>query len=168
MPHPRRDRWNVLRRSAAGLGGGDALRNDLVITSSNEAYHDASKGGKNMHRYIERAREEAGFTLIELLIVIVILGILAGVVVFSVGGITDRGNVAACKTDLSTVTVAVEAYRAKSSNGAYPPNLDPSLTTGANQFLRPQANLAGNTLTGQGYTITYTPGTGAVDSGGFC
>ena len=56
-----------------------------------------------MHRYIERAREEAGFTLIELLIVIVILGILAGVVVFSVGGITDRGNVAACKTDLSTV-----------------------------------------------------------------
>jgi general secretion pathway protein G len=121
-----------------------------------------------MHRYIERAREEAGFTLIELLIVIVILGILAGVVVFSVGGITDRGNVAACKTDLSTVTVAVEAFRAKSPTGVYPPNLDPSLTTGANQFLRPQANLVGNVLTGQGYTITYTPGTGAVDSGGFC
>jgi len=121
-----------------------------------------------MHRYIERAREEAGFTLIELLIVIVILGILAGVVVFSVGGITDRGNVAACKTDLSTVTVAVEAYRAKSTNGAYPPNLDPALTTAPNQFLRPQATLAGNTLTGQGYTITYTPGTGAVDAGGFC
>jgi prepilin-type N-terminal cleavage/methylation domain-containing protein len=119
-----------------------------------------------MHRYIERAREEAGFTLIELLIVIVILGILAGVVVFSVGGITDRGNVAACKTDLSTVTVGVEAYRAKLGN--YPPNLDPSLTTGANQFLRPQANLTGNTIAGQGYTITYTPGTGAVDSGGFC
>ena len=66
-----------------------------------------------MHRYIERAREEAGFTLIELLIVIVILGILAGVVVFSVGGITDRGNVAACKTDLSTVTVHVTRLRSK-------------------------------------------------------
>ena len=166
MPRLHRDRWNVPRRSAAGLGGGDALRNDLVITSSNEAYHDASKGGKNMHRYIERAREEAGFTLIELLIVIVILGILAGVVVFSVGGITDRGNVAACKTDMSTVTVAVEAYRAK--QGTYPANLDPAVTTAPNQFLRPQANLAGNTLTGQGYTITYTPATGVVDSGGFC
>ncbi len=119
-----------------------------------------------MHRYIERAREEAGFTLIELLIVIVILGILAGVVVFSVGGITDRGDVAACKTDLSTVTVAVEAYRAK--QGGYPPNLDPALTTGGTQFLRPQTNLSGNTLTQGSYTITYTPGTGVVDSGGFC
>ena len=35
---------------------------------------------------------EGGFTLIELLIVIVILGILAAIVVFAVGGITDRGN----------------------------------------------------------------------------
>jgi prepilin-type N-terminal cleavage/methylation domain-containing protein len=113
----------------------------------------------NMHRYIERAREEAGFTLIELLIVIVILGILAGVVVFSVGGITDRGNVAACKTDQSTVTVAVEAYRAK--NGGYPANLDPALTTGANQFLRPQTTLVGSQLTGQGYTIDYQGPSGA-------
>ena len=45
-----------------------------------------------MFRAIQRAREEeSGFTLIELLIVIVILGILAGVVIFSVGGITDTG-----------------------------------------------------------------------------
>jgi general secretion pathway protein G len=110
---------------------------------------------------IKRAREEGGFTLIELMIVIVILGVLAGIVIFSVGGITDRGNTAACKTDLSTVSVGVEAYRAK--NGVYPPNLDPSLTTGANQFLRPQANLVASTLTGQGYTIDYQgAATGAV------
>jgi len=150
---------DVQRRCAAGLGGGDALRNDLVITNRNEAYHDASKGGKNMHRYIDRAREEAGFTLIELLIVIVILGILAGVVVFSVGGITDRGNVAACKTDQSTITVAVEAYRAKKAS--YPPNLDPALTVGADQFLRPQTNLVASTLTGDGYTINYQGPSGA-------
>ena len=120
-----------------------------------------------MHRYLERARSEGGFTLIELLIVIVILGILAGVVVFSVGGITDRGNVAACKTDLSTVTVAVEAFRAKTGN--YPPNLDPSVTTAPNQFLRPDPSIVASTKTSTaGYTITYTPATGAVDAGGFC
>jgi general secretion pathway protein G len=120
-----------------------------------------------MNEYVQRARrEESGFTLIELLIVIVILGVLAGIVIFSVGAITDRGNVAACKTDYKTVSVAVEAYRAK--NGGYPSNLQPTLTTGADQFLRPQTGLAGSTLAGQGYTITYTPADGSVSSGGFC
>ena len=61
----------------------------------------------------ENRRSEAGFTLIELLIVIVILGVLAGIVVFSVRGITDRGDVAACKANVKTAEVAVEAYYAK-------------------------------------------------------
>jgi len=74
---------------------------------------------------LERARkareDESGFTLIELLIVIVILGILAGIVVFAVGGITDKGTAAACKSDLKTVEVAAEAYYASSTlgNGTY-------------------------------------------------
>ena len=42
-------------------------------------------------------RNDSGFTLTELLIVIVILGVLAGIVVFAVGGITDRGEMSACK-----------------------------------------------------------------------
>ncbi len=122
-----------------------------------------------MFRAIQRARdEESGFTLIELLIVIVILGILAGVVIFSVGGVTDTGAVAACKTDIKTVQVAVEAYKAKT--GGFPPNLDPAVTTAPNQFLRPQANLTGNTLvqTQSGYTITYTPATGDVTASAVC
>lgn len=75
-----------------------------------------------MIQAIRARKSESGFTLIELLIVIVILGILAGVVVFSVGAITDRGTGAACKSDLKSVETAVEAYRAK--QGAYPTGAD--------------------------------------------
>jgi general secretion pathway protein G len=64
-------------------------------------------------------RNDSGFTLIELLIVIVILGVLAGIVVFAVNGITDRGTIAACKADVETVTVASEAnYAQKGSYAA--------------------------------------------------
>lgn len=63
-------------------------------------------------------RQDSGFTLIELLIVIVILGILAGVVVFSVNGIRDTAAENACKTEKRTVQTAVEAYYAE--NGANP------------------------------------------------
>jgi general secretion pathway protein G len=70
------------------------------------------------------AAEESGFTLVELLIVIAILGVLAGVVVFSVAGITDDGKTAACKTEARTVRTAQEAYFAKStaSPKIYSPN----------------------------------------------
>ena len=44
-----------------------------------------------MYKRIRDARKnESGFTLIELLIVIVILGVLAGIVVFAVAGINDK------------------------------------------------------------------------------
>ncbi len=65
-------------------------------------------------------KQDEGFTLIELLIVIVILGILATVVVFSVRGITDQGKDNACDTDIRTVEVALESYYAKYGNTAVP------------------------------------------------
>ncbi|MFE7514786.1 type II secretion system protein [Streptomyces sp. NPDC057540] len=55
---------------------------------------------------------EAGFTLIELLVVIVILGVLSAIVVFSVKGINDKGQDAACDTDKATIATAEEAYYA--------------------------------------------------------
>jgi general secretion pathway protein G len=67
---------------------------------------------------LNAARGQGGFTLIELLIVIVILGVLAGIVVFSVQFVTNRGNKAACDTDTKNVQTAVEAYQAQ--NGVYP------------------------------------------------
>ena len=61
---------------------------------------------------------QSGFTLIELLIVIVIIGILSAVVVFSVRGINNNSATNACKSDVNTVSSAVEAYYAQ--NKAYP------------------------------------------------
>lgn len=62
--------------------------------------------------------DETGFTLIELLIVIVVLGILAGVVIFALGGVTGQSAIASCKADGATLTTAMAAYNAQ--NGANP------------------------------------------------
>ena len=106
-------------------------------------------------------REESGFTLIELLIVIVILGVLAGIVVFAVNGITDRGNTAACKSDAKTYEVASEAYYAKNiaAGGGYAADADALVAAG---LMRETHTPAAN-----GYTITYTPD-GKVAASGAC
>jgi general secretion pathway protein G len=56
---------------------------------------------------------ERGFTLVELLIVVVILGILAGVVVFAVGNFTTNAQTNACQTERRTLETGIEAYRAR-------------------------------------------------------
>ncbi|TIC88845.1 prepilin-type N-terminal cleavage/methylation domain-containing protein [Nocardioides sp. GY 10113] len=73
-------------------------------------------------------RDQSGFTLIELLIVIVILGVLAAVVVFSVRGINNNSTEAACKANVSTAETAVEAFYAQKSR--YPDDLGEAVTEG--------------------------------------
>jgi len=65
-----------------------------------------------------KRREEEGFTLIELLIVIVILGILAAIVVFAVGGTGKNAAASACSADAKSLEVALESYKAQT--GTYP------------------------------------------------
>ena len=68
-----------------------------------------------------RNKSDEGFTLIEMLIVIIILGVLAAVVVFSVRGINDRGQNSACKASKTALDTGLEAFFAKS--GDYPADL---------------------------------------------
>lgn len=61
---------------------------------------------------------EAGFTLVELLIVIVILGILAGIVVFAVGNLTSNSKQSGCATEAQSFYTAYQAYKAAAKGNA--------------------------------------------------
>lgn len=63
-----------------------------------------------------------GFTLIELLLVLVILGVLAGIVVPRFGGQTKRARETAATTQLSSFKTALDAYEV--DMGSYPKGKD--------------------------------------------
>jgi prepilin-type N-terminal cleavage/methylation domain-containing protein len=97
---------------------------------------------------------QAGFTLVELLVVIVILGILAAVVVFAVGGITNKGKNSACQIEIRTVNTALQAYYAQ--NSAYPADL----TAAAMLTTLQTAKFLTSATAGAGTAPTYSATTG--------
>jgi general secretion pathway protein G len=83
--------------------------------------------------------DDSGFTLIELLIVIVVLGILAAIVVFALGGVTGKSVIAACNSDSKTVDVAAQAFTTE--NPTVTPADSPTWQT--DLLLRTSATLQG-------------------------
>jgi general secretion pathway protein G len=71
-------------------------------------------------------RNDDGFSLVELLIVIVVLGIIAAVTVFSVRGVTARGEESSCHEDLRLMHTAAESYFAQYRESAIPTS-DPAV-----------------------------------------
>lgn len=82
---------------------------------------------KRLQDRLETARNnENGFTLIELLIVIVVLGILAGIAVLGLGTFRADAAKSACNADVKQVQTAYDAFVARPSNttGTAPTGID--------------------------------------------
>jgi general secretion pathway protein G len=106
---------------------------------------NASETVMNFHR---NRSADRGFTLVELLVVIVVLGVLAGVVVFAVNGISNRGQTSACAQDISTLRTAEESYYAVNSSYADEATLvSAGLITG-------ESTLHDITVNGDAYAVT--------------
>jgi prepilin-type N-terminal cleavage/methylation domain-containing protein len=106
----------------------------------------------------KRHSGEAGFTLVELLVVIVILGVLAGIVVFAIGGVSNNSNKAACNSDVATIQTASDSYFA--ANNAY--TTVALLVSGTPAYLRstPTLTIGGTAevfAVGATGTVTATP-----------
>jgi type II secretion system protein G len=78
-----------------------------------------------------KLKRQQGFTIVELLIVIVVIGILAGLVIVTYNGIQQKARNTERTTDISALQSHLEAYFAQ-NNGTYPTldNLNTQPATG--------------------------------------
>jgi prepilin-type N-terminal cleavage/methylation domain-containing protein len=119
-------------------------------------------------------RNRMAFTLIELLVVIAVIGVLAGMVVMIGPGVMNTAKISRCQTELKTVALAINNYKAK--KGFYPPDnpnnpaLPPLFYELAGTIVKPDNSNPNNSTftTVQGnYSLNAAAIMGAFGIGGF-
>lgn len=77
-------------------------------------------------------KSKSGFTIVELLIVIVVIGILAGIVIVGYSGIQERAKAVAIINDLKNTEKALRLYQISSKSSEWWPETSTELTGAAN------------------------------------
>ena len=75
--------------------------------------------GRSVHGDPAPRAGTGGFTLLELMVVIVVLGVLAGIILFGVGAFRSDARNSACRTDVRTLQTANGAYLAQHGSNAH-------------------------------------------------
>ena len=73
-------------------------------------------------RHDKHLSKRSGFTLIEIILVVVIIGILAGIAIPRMGGKTEKAKISQAKSNIVALGMAIQEY--EMMNGAYPSSLD--------------------------------------------
>jgi prepilin-type N-terminal cleavage/methylation domain-containing protein len=103
---------------------------------------------------MQEERKEQGFTLIELLVAIVVVGILTAVAIVGIGGLTNKGNNAACSTSVDAARAASAVVYA--NTGSYPSTFT-AMTGGTNPALTLQGGVTATATTmsnGSNWSVT--------------
>jgi prepilin-type N-terminal cleavage/methylation domain-containing protein len=101
-----------------------------------------------MKRNNQRRRSK-GFTLIEILIVILIIGVLAGIVIASFSATPRDSRISTIRSSLKVVRAQIELYH---YHHGYPDSID---------TLHDEGYLANRAIAPEGFVYQYDPNTGA-------
>jgi prepilin-type N-terminal cleavage/methylation domain-containing protein len=105
-----------------------------------------------------RHGENEGFTLVELLIVILVMGIASAIIVFALGDSGDKARTAECRTAVTSIALAAEAY--KTTHGEYPPHESDLVVPAATGMLAQWPG--GQDPTSDDYVFAYVDNPGSV------